>query len=282
MRVTAEGAPQPALRVFLLAKSWQVVGEPRRTTQILGIDVQTQFEREIPMLILHCSLVVFFLLAIVFKQEFHFDWGIGSLQCWSQGGTGDARDFCFESWTKSSIVDHLENKINCRNVPLMFWFTFWWGANLSTCQLIYCSRRWYGAWLRYLIMQLHQLLRHGTPTAMSVKTYGYISIDRKSPIFFWADCILRCHEQYSKTWKCRPHMSQNMFHRAQEKHDPEYGKELVLHYLPPPPDSDGNRCFLSVKPSLSWASKVLVEPLHHQISHLPSQAATKCLLCVGA
>ena len=32
-------------------------------------------------------------------------------------------------------------------------------------------------------------------------------------------------------------MSQNMFRRAQEKHDPEYGKELVLHYLPPPPDS---------------------------------------------
>ena len=25
---------------------WQVVGEPRRTTQILGIDTQTHFERD--------------------------------------------------------------------------------------------------------------------------------------------------------------------------------------------------------------------------------------------
>ena len=105
-------------------------------------------------------------------------------------------------------------------------------------------------------MQLHQLLRHGTPTAMSFKTYGSnISIDRKSPIFCNRLHISMSWNKYSKSWKCGPHMSQNMFRRAQEKHDPEYGKELVLHYLPPPPDSDGNIYFFLSNISWKGATK---------------------------
>ena len=139
MRVSAEGAPQPALRVILLAKSWCLAGRLSvnrgELLRYLALTCKRSSKERFQCWFFTVAWLLFFCCLFVFKQEFHFYWGIGSLQCYSQGGTGGA-GFLFWKFiiTKSSIVDHLEcfllkpKYISKFSVDVLG--TFWWGANL--------------------------------------------------------------------------------------------------------------------------------------------------------
>ena len=69
-------------------------GELRR---YLAFDMQTQFEREIPMLILHCSLVVFFSVVFLCSNKSSISTEELDLFSVSLSGEHAEQDFCFES-----------------------------------------------------------------------------------------------------------------------------------------------------------------------------------------